>query len=281
MEKKIIIGEGRSLMVSDLLCECHGPLKLNEEQARVLLRVGANYDGYWTNSDLIKMIKEKAIPIFEQLHPGCVAVFAFDNSQNHNAKPPDGLCAKKLNLNDGGKNTPKLRDTIFNGSIQKMQHANGIQKGIKTILQERDLWKKELVLDCKDGCTGNNCCARKILASQPDFACERSWLQETVEQKGHQFILFPKFHCEFNFIEMFWGEGKKKTRAKCEFTFAALERNVPEALNSIPLTHIRKYARHCFRNMDAYRKGLSGIELEKALKKYKNHRTIPEGSLLI
>ena len=40
--------------------------------------------------------------------------------KNHHAVAPDGLCANKLNLGDGGKNTPKLRNTRFNGQEQKM-----------------------------------------------------------------------------------------------------------------------------------------------------------------
>ena len=266
-------------MVSEFLCECHGRLQIDGMEARDIIKVGANYDGYWKNEDLAKSLKEKAIHIFEKVHPNCKAIFCFDNSQNHHAVAPDGLCANKLNLGDGGKNTPKLRNTRFNGQEQKMQHEDGIQKGIRTILQERELWNPNLNLDCKGPCQGN-CCQRYILSSQPDFLNQRSWLQEIVEDSCHEFLLFPKFHCEFNFIEMYWGEAKRKTRSKCEFTFQALEKNVPEALDSICLAHIRRYAQHCYRNMDCYRKGLEGKELERAMKKFKSHRSIPSSFIM-
>lgn len=62
---------------------------------------------------------EKAIPIFETLHPDCTAVFAFDNSSNHSAFASDPLIAKRMNLNPGGKQ-PIMRPGFFNGHPQSM-----------------------------------------------------------------------------------------------------------------------------------------------------------------
>jgi len=282
-EGKVLLrkkGEGRSLMVSDFLCECHGPLAImdedGKEEARVLWKVGKGYDGYWTNEDLVKSLKEKAIPIFEKLHPGCVAVFAFDNSQNHHATPPDGLLASKLNLSDGGKNTPKLKNTTFGGKPQAMQLPNGNQKGIKTILTERGLWQSSLRLDCKEGCKEEGgCCARRILQDQPDFQAQRIWLQGIVEEAGHQFLFFPKFHPEFNPIEQYWGAAKMKTRLECDFSFPSLQKRVPAALDEVGLTKIRRFFRRSFREIDSYRHGLTEEQRERAMKKLKSHRTIP------
>jgi hypothetical protein len=67
------------------------------------------------------------------------------------------------------------------------------QKGIRTILQEQYLFVPGMKLDE----------ARKLLSSQPDFAAQRPLLVETVEDRGNSIILYPKFHPEFNFIEMF------------------------------------------------------------------------------
>lgn len=68
-------------MVSDFLCECHGPLQLPKEtadqlrlpeKARVIIQPGKNKDGWWKSTDMVKQLKEKALPIFEALHPGCI-----------------------------------------------------------------------------------------------------------------------------------------------------------------------------------------------------------------
>ena len=54
----------------------------------------------------------QAIPIFEILHPGCVGVFCFDQSTNHNAMAADALIATRMNLSPGGTQ-PKMRDSWY------------------------------------------------------------------------------------------------------------------------------------------------------------------------
>ena len=54
---------------------------------------------------------------------------------------------------------------------------------------------------------GGECCATTVLSSQDDFKSTRSRLQEIVEDTGHIFILYPKFHCELNWID-YWGHCK-------------------------------------------------------------------------
>ncbi|KIK25387.1 hypothetical protein PISMIDRAFT_32273, partial [Pisolithus microcarpus 441] len=53
------------------------------------------------------------------------------------------------------------------------------------------------------------CCNKQILECQPDFQEQKSLVQETIEGLGHLCIFLPKFHCELNFIEFFWGKIKK------------------------------------------------------------------------
>ena len=115
-------GDGRSLMVSAFLFECHGLLRLNDEQkilhpdvsadATVIIKPGMNAEGYWKNS-VIETACRKAFPIFRILHPDCDGLFMFDNSQNHHAKPPDALSVNIINLKDGGKNSKPMRDGWF------------------------------------------------------------------------------------------------------------------------------------------------------------------------
>uniref|UniRef100_U9TZ17 Tc1-like transposase DDE domain-containing protein n=1 Tax=Rhizophagus irregularis (strain DAOM 181602 / DAOM 197198 / MUCL 43194) TaxID=747089 RepID=U9TZ17_RHIID len=160
-----------------------------------------------------------------------------------------------------------------------MHLSDGRPKGIKLVLEERGLWKKELKRICSE-CkihlpTKNDCCAVRILSLQPDFAAQKPLIQEIIEDRGHKVIFYPKFHCGLNFIEQFWGAAKQFMRNNCDYTFKGLEKMVPDALNSVPLIQIRKYARRSWRFMDAYKKGLKGIEALYAVKKYKSHRRIP------
>ena len=49
------------------------------------------------------------------------------------------------------------------------------------------------------------CCLRKFLSHQADFKAEKPLLQITLEAVGHKCYFLPKFHCELNPIEMYWG----------------------------------------------------------------------------
>jgi hypothetical protein len=154
-----------------------------------------------------------------------------------------------------------------------MQRDDGVHKGLCSILTERGLWRPSLKLPE----------ARKLLQEQPDFLEQKEWLQETVCSHEDCIIdYYPKYHCEFNFIELYWGEAKRFSRRHCDYSFTGLQRVVPEALRSVSLALIRRYARKCFRYMDAYRPHGQGFHLstkqvEYAMKRYSSHRRIPAG----
>ena len=78
------------------------------------------------------------------------------------------------------------------------------------MLSERGLWRAGLHLKCKNGCEleATNCCAVTIMASQPDFIEQKCRLEEVIIAMGHKVIFYPKFHCELNYIENFWGAAK-------------------------------------------------------------------------
>ncbi|CAB4473945.1 unnamed protein product [Rhizophagus irregularis] len=122
---------GRSIMVSAFLCSCHGLLQLSDEQLRANPHIG-NKEAF---------LVHQAIPIFELLHPGCIGVFCFDQSINHNAMAADALIASKMNLSPGGAQ-PKMRD--------------GQQKGIKQVLKERNLWSTEGIRLMCEQCSGKH-----------------------------------------------------------------------------------------------------------------------------
>src|SRR6185437_14178372 len=101
---------------------------------------------------LHKLYGIRVIPMFEILHPGCTGVFCFDQSTNHNAMAADALVVTKMNLGPGGVQ-PKMRDgwyiykygekrsqsMIFPNDCQ-INKLRGKPKGIRKILEERDLW---------------------------------------------------------------------------------------------------------------------------------------------
>jgi hypothetical protein len=54
----------------------------------------------------------------------------------------------------------------------------------------------------------NLCCMQRVLSRQQDFLDEKPMIQVYLEKRGHVCIFLPKFHCELNPIEMYWGFGK-------------------------------------------------------------------------
>ena len=67
---------------------------------------------------------EKAVNVFEWVHPEAQGLFLFDNAPSHRKVPDDSLNADKMNVGPGGKQ-PIMRDTTWNGALQTMVRADG------------------------------------------------------------------------------------------------------------------------------------------------------------
>jgi hypothetical protein len=105
---------------------------------------------------------------------------------------------------------------------------------------------------------------------------QKSKLQVEIEKCGHKCIFYPKYYCELNYIEMYWGAAKQYIREHCNYTWTDLQKTVPKALDSVSLITIRRFAQKSWRYMDIYRKGITGKLAEFAAKKYKSHRRVPD-----
>ena len=105
-------------------------------------------------------------------------------------------------------------------------------EGSQKVLQERGLWKEGIRKQCgavseEDTETdaefdarkeldrrerGKYCCAMRILENQSGFHHEKSQLKIEINKSGDEYISYPKFHCELNYIEYHWGAVKRYTR---------------------------------------------------------------------
>ncbi|ETV65861.1 hypothetical protein H257_17501 [Aphanomyces astaci] len=285
-------GRGRSIMVSDFVCPCHDrlfmlgdsePLFITED-----LHVGKAQEGYWTSEHVIKQVTQRVLPACAALHPGCAALFTFDQSTNHASYAADALRTSSMNLNPGGKQ-PRLRDGWYGSSqIDQAitfpedhpdQSLRGLTKGVKSVLVERGAWDNVMLLTC-----GNvvsmppfpellRYCARHCLASHADFRSQNSILEEAA---GHVCLFFPKYHCELNPIESYWGAAKRHARSNCDYSWNGLVQCVPRSLESVSLVSIRKFFHRCSHLIQAYSYGLEYNMSKCAHKQYKCHRRIPQ-----
>ena len=282
-------GNGKGIMISEFLTprsRLHAPDSVSDDHLSTLhlsrfatetFEYGG--DQYWNSKLLAKQTMEVAVPLFEVAFPPAQfqGLFLFDNATSHNVMAPDALDVRKMNLGPGGKHAAVMRDgwNAATNSPQAMNDANGVPKGIRTILRERNLWPNAGIrLACtketrkEDG----SCCARHLLGLQPDFQAQRGFLQEEIEKKGHLVAYYPKYHPELNFIEYFWGYCKRFARENCNYTLAGLRETVPRSLAAVPMDTIRKFYEKSVRIADAYRDGHQFGTKEFTDHVYKSHR---------
>ena len=79
--------------------------------ARKVIFPGSNGDPWWDTDQLMVQMKS-AIEIFKAAHPGCQALFIFDQSSAHASLPPDALKAFNMNKSNGGAQR-KQKNTVI------------------------------------------------------------------------------------------------------------------------------------------------------------------------
>lgn len=245
-------------------------------EARIVFKPGKNRDGWFSANDLLNQV-DHAIDIFEGLTKGWAqGLFLFDNAPSHQKRAENALSARRMPKGvcshpsqfarhsiESILSAPKKGWTHFQGGARMRNSwlANnepqlfyfpedhptmpGWFKGMEVIIRERGLWPaKGLAAQCPEfhcdaGCT--DCCCRRLLFSQPDFMAQKSQLQESIESRGHLCDFYPKYHCELNFIEQYWGAAKLRYRAAPRpTTVMAMEKLVKNSLDEVPLLQIRR-----------------------------------------
>ena len=116
-------------------------------------------------------------------------------------------------------------------------------------------------------------CARRLMDSQPDFKEQRGMLEEELVKRGHLVFFYPKFHCELNWIEYYWGDGKRRTREACDYTWEGLKKTVPRVLGETNEVRVWRWYKKSERLIKAYSDGLE-YGTEAFLLVYKSHRRI-------
>lgn len=87
------------LSEQDLIERCG----LTETEAVEVFEFGKNNQGYWTGADLLKQVKNKALPIAQALYPGYSLLFLFDNATSHSVYGQDALQVNNMGKGPGGK----------------------------------------------------------------------------------------------------------------------------------------------------------------------------------
>ena len=186
----------------------------------------------------------------------------------------DALVAEKMNVKPGGMQKI-MRDTSWNGRIQKMYFMQGgrkVAKGMKLVLEERGILTDGMNADMMRA-------TPRWLTTLTSSLRIIIMIEHCLMEKGHVPCFLPKFHPELNPIKRVWAQLKRFTKAHCKFSLPSLRKNIPLAYDSVTLENIQNHFRKIRHYMFGYLEGLGpGQELDEALKKYKvavkSHRRI-------
>jgi hypothetical protein len=206
---------------------------------------------------LLKQV-EHTIDIFKtKTNRFATSLFLFNNAPSHQKRAPDALSAQKMPKNPNKdwshkKDGPHMRNRTFGPENESQDfyfshdHPTmpGWFKGMEIIICERGLWPVTGLkaqyegFKCVAGQT--DCCCHCVMFCQPDFVGQKSHLKEYITSKGHICDFYPKFHCELNFIEQYWGTMKFLYQLSLKTVdMDAMERNVIACLDDMPLLQIK------------------------------------------
>ena len=124
-------------------------------------------------------------------------------------------------------------------------HPNypGWFKRMEQIIRKHGLWPDTgLPVECtgpKHPEGQASCCCHHILYSQPGFILQKPLLQEHIESCGHLCNYYPKYHCELNLIEQYWGVVKLQFHIAGHVrTLQEMQKKMLACFDDIPLNQI-------------------------------------------
>ena len=137
------------------------------KDACCIIYPGVGGNPWWDHTQLLMQV-DKAIMIFEEAHPNCVALFVFNQLSTHASLGPDALRAFDMNRSNGGKQR-KQKDTMilmnnpcpkFHSKAQKMTTDTGMAKGLQQMLVECGFNVQGMHAKCISVCPveNKNCC---------------------------------------------------------------------------------------------------------------------------
>jgi hypothetical protein len=247
-------------------------LTIFESEACILFKLGKQCNGWFDGDHLLSQVNH-AIDIFKcKTNRSAQGLFIFDNAPSHQKHVLDTLSAQQMVKgvfpidmyscaqltislapkkgwvhNAGG---PQMCPGVLpTGNAQPLYFPDdhptmpGWFKGMEVIICEHGLWPDQGLsaqcgnFKCPPGCS--DCCCCWLLFMQPDFVAQKSQLQELIELCGHLCDFYPKYHCELNFIEQYWGVAKLQFwAASCTATIHDMECLIVQCLNSVQLPQI-------------------------------------------
>lgn len=172
---------------------------------------------------------------------------------------------------------------VISQSFYFVQSNQRYFKGMKWILNESGNNTSTLLMKCRQiECDSDSCCAARVLAWQPDVKSRRTANAETIGERGHYHELLPKYHCELNYIERYWGTAKRLVREQCDHSYESLCSRVLKVLDFIRIAQIRRFSARCWKYYEIYVNGKDGFEavalMNQQSKAFKFHRRVTQRS---